>query len=98
MEGVAMQCEAEGSGMEGVTMLCVRPRGQGWRVWPCSVGGVRGGGCGHAVWEGSEVEGVTMQCGRGQGQGGGCGHAVWEGRRQGRTNLYVYFSSIQPRL
>ena len=64
--------------------------GQGWRVWPCSVGGDKDGGCGHAVWEGSGIKGAAMQCGRGQGWsmwpcsvGGvkdkGCGHAVWEG-------------------
>ena len=46
-------CEAEGSGMEGVAMKC--GRGQGWRVWPCSVGGVR---------VRVRVEGVAMQCGR----------------------------------
>ena len=40
MEGEAMLCE--GSGMEGVAMEC--GRGQEWRVWPCSVGGVRNGG------------------------------------------------------
>ena len=39
--------------------------GQGWRVWPCSVGG-------------SRMEGVAMQCGRVR--DGGCGHAVWEGQ------------------
>ena len=65
------------TGMEGVAMQC--GRGQGWRVWPCSVGGDRDGGCGHAVWEGSGIKGVAMheggvrgggvamQCGRGQG-------------------------------
>ena len=29
-------------------------------MWPCSVGGVRGRGCGHAVWEGSGMEGVDF--------------------------------------
>ena len=48
MEGEAMLCE--GSGMEGVAMQC--GRSQEWRVWPCSVGGVRDGGCGRRqVWE-----------------------------------------------
>ena len=71
-------------------MQCGKGQGWPWSVWPCSVRRDRDGGCGHAVWEGSGMEGVAMQCGKGQGwsvwpcsvrrdRDGGCGHAVWEG-------------------
>ena len=54
-------------------------------MWPCSMGGVRDGGCGHAVWEGSGMEGVAMQCGRAD-------------VRVEPTCVSIIFSSIQPRL
>ena len=57
----------EGSGMEGVAMQC-------------GGGGVRDGGCGHAVWEESGTQGWRVwPCSEGGVRDGGCGHAVWEG-------------------
>ena len=60
IEGVAKKCGS--SGMEGVAKRC--GRGQGWKVWPRSVGG-------------SWMEDVGKKCGRVR--DGGCGQEVWEG-------------------